>query len=214
MLTKNWIIFIFWREDVVHTWCHNYLYVGKIIFFISSWWQPSAGKPCFQTSEVFWTALWASSMRLPQWQQAWWQVSCLIKNKFAIPEESRLGNKMDFLGYIPIWWSWAGCNLYFFLGQYHVFTYAEQRCTFPSISGHRPIKIPNIDQLKSPKDQLFQTPSGPWSDENTFLVVLCPTVFFFYDGADKPAIVLSPISNLGSHGLVHLDCKISVLWLK
>ena len=42
-------------------------------------------------------------------------------------------------------------------------------CKFPSVSGHRPIKIP--------EDWLFQTQSGPWSDWGTVLVVSCPIVF-------------------------------------
>ena len=43
-----------------------------------------------------------------------------------------------------------------------------QWCTFPSVSGHRPIKIP--------KEQMFKQPSvGPI--KNTILVVSCPIIF-------------------------------------
>ena len=33
----------------------------------------------------------------------------------------------DSLGHIPVWGSWVGCNLHFFLGQHCVFTYAEPK---------------------------------------------------------------------------------------
>ena len=61
-------------------------------------------------------------------------------------------------------------------------------CTFPSVSGHRPISIPT--------DRLFQPPSGPWSDWNNScggLVSHC-----FYDVADRPSIVSPPNSSLRS----------------
>ena len=44
-----------------------------------------------------------------------------------------------------------------------------QWCTFPSVSGHRPITIP--------RDRFFQPPSGPWSDQSTVQVVSSPIIF-------------------------------------
>ena len=52
-----------------------------------------------------------------------------------------------------------------------------QWCTFPSVSSCRPIRIQ--------ADQLFQSPSGPWSDWNTILCVSCAV--FFYDTMNKPS---------------------------
>ena len=62
-----------------------------------------------------------------------------------------------------------------------------QWCTFLSVSGHRPIKIP--------KDQLYQPPQdlGPIKIQSWCFVSYC-----FDDAVNKPAIIFPPNSSLRS----------------
>ena len=60
--------------------------------------------------------------------------------------------------------------------------------TFPSVSSHRPNKIP--------KYQLFQPSSWPWSSWNNSSGSL--VFHYFYDAADRPSIVFPQNSSLRS----------------